>query len=166
MVRSALLLWQPQAEQVVRVETTLNEPLPTIMGNVTQLQQVVINLEQRLDATPAGGTIAVSTRSLGEPLSTWRWRSGIRGPASRRSISPRSSIHFLPPSLLGKARGLGCRCALASYKDQGTIIVDSRDGRGSTFMVILPVIPRVELSRRAHRMLQPALTASQDEGVC
>ena len=43
MVRSALLLWQPQAEQVVRVETTLNEPLPTIMGNVTQLQQVVIN---------------------------------------------------------------------------------------------------------------------------
>jgi signal transduction histidine kinase len=71
VVRSALLLWQPQAEQVVRVAIALDDPLPPIMGNVTQLQQVLINLlSNALDATPSGGTIAVSTRRQGELPST------------------------------------------------------------------------------------------------
>jgi hypothetical protein len=46
------------------------------------------------------------------------------------------------------------------------ITVDSQDGRGSTFTVFLPVMPRIELpGQGSHQMLQPTLTTSQDKGV-
>jgi len=95
VVRSALLLWQPQAERGVRVKTVLDEPLPPIMGNFTQLQQVVINLlSNALDAIPAGVRLRCPRGSLGEFSSTVVLEVTDTGPASRRSISPRSSIHF------------------------------------------------------------------------
>jgi signal transduction histidine kinase len=169
VVRSALLLWQPQAEQVIRVETALHEPLPTIMGDVTQLQQVVINLlSNALDATPPGGTITVATRCLGELPSTVALEvtdTGTGIPVEHLSKVFDPFFTTKPP---GKGTGLGLSVCFGIVQDhQGTITVDSQDGRGSTFTVIFPVIPRVELSRHgAHRLLQPALTTSQNEGVC
>jgi signal transduction histidine kinase len=169
VVRSALLLWQPQAEQVVRVETVLDEPLPTIMGHFTQLQQVVINLlSNALDATPPGGTIAVSTRRLGEPPSTVALEVTDTGTGISAEHLSKVFDPFFTTKPPGKGTGLGLSVCFGIVQDhQGTITVDSQAGRGSTFTVILPVIPRVELSRQgAHRMLQPALTTGQDEGVC
>jgi signal transduction histidine kinase len=168
VVRSALLLWQPQAEQGVRVETAIEAPLPPIMGNFTQLQQVVINLlSNALDATPTGGTIAVSTRRLGEPPSTVALEvtdTGIGIPTEHLSKVFDPFFTTKPP---GKGTGLGLSVCLGIVQDhQGTITVDSQDGGGSTFIVILPVMPRVERSRQgSHRILQPALTASPNEGV-
>jgi signal transduction histidine kinase len=168
VVRSALLLWQPQAEQAVRVETVLDEPLPAIMGNFTQLQQVVINLlSNAFDAIPAGGTIAVSTRSSGEDppavaLEVTDTGTGIPAEHLSKVFDP-----FFTTKPPGKGTGLGLSVCLGIVQDHhGTITVDSRPGRGSTFIVILPAMPRVELSRQgSHQVLQPALTASQDKGV-
>lgn len=168
VMRSALLLWQPQAEQVVRVKTVLDEPLPPIMGNFTQLQQVVINLlSNALDAIPAGGTIAVSTRSLGEFSSTVVLEvtdTGTGIPAEHLSKVFDPFFTTKPP---GKGTGLGLSVCLGIVQDHhGMITVDSQDGRGSTFTVFLPVMPRVELPRQgSHQMLQPTLTTSQDKGV-
>jgi signal transduction histidine kinase len=169
VVRSALLLWQPQAEQGVRVETVLEAPLPPIMGNFTQLQQVVINLlSNALDATPAGGSIALSTRRLGEPPSTVALQVTDSGAGIAAEHLSRVFDPFFTTKPPGKGTGLGLSVCLGIVQDhQGTITVDSRDGRGATFMMILPVMSCVEPSgQRAHRLLQPALTASQvDEGV-
>jgi signal transduction histidine kinase len=168
VVRSALLLWQPQAEQLVRVETVLEEPLPPIMGNFTQLQQVVINLlSNALDATAAGGTIALYTRSAGGPSSTVVLEvtdTGFGIPVAHLSKVFDPFFTTKPP---GKGTGLGLSVCLGIVQDHhGTISVDSQEGRGSAFIVTLPVMPRPESSSQAsHRMLQPALTASQDEGV-
>ena len=168
VVRSALLLWQPQAEQVVRVETALEEPLPPIMGDVTQLQQVLINLlSNALDATPPGGTIAVSTRSQGEPPSTVALEVADTGTGILAEHLSKVFDPFFTTKPPGKGTGLGLSVCFGIVQDhQGTITVDSQRGRGCTFSVILPVIPRVELAHQgSHRMLQAALTASQDEGV-
>ena len=131
-MRSALLLWQPQAEQVVRVKTVLDEPLPPIMGNFTQLQQVVINLlSNALDAIPAGGTIAVSTRSLGESSSTVVLEvtdTGTGIPAEHLSKVFDPFFTTKPP---GKGTGLGLSVCLGIVQDHhGMITVDSQDGRG------------------------------------
>jgi signal transduction histidine kinase len=168
VVRSALLLWQPQAEQRVRVETVLDEPLPPIMGNFTQLQQVVINLlSNALDATPVGGTIAISTRSVGEipssvVLEVTDTGSGVPVEHLSRVFDP-----FFTTKPPGKGTGLGLSVCLGIIQDHhGTITVESQGGCGSTFIVTLPVMPRVEPARQgSHQLLQPALTASQNKGV-
>jgi signal transduction histidine kinase len=162
------LLWQPQAEQRVRVETVLDESLPPIMGNFTQLQQVVINLlSNALDATPVGSTIVISTRSAGEipssvVLEVTDTGSGILAEHLSRVFDP-----FFTTKPPGKGTGLGLSVCLGIIQDHhGTITVESQGGCGSTFIVTLPVMPRVEPARQgSHQLLQPALTASQNKGV-
>jgi signal transduction histidine kinase len=168
VVRSAILLWQPQAEQLIQVETVLEEPLPSIMGNFTQLQQVVINLvSNALDATPTAGTITLSTRSSGELPSTVLLAvadTGIGIPAEHLSKLFDPFFTTKPP---GKGTGLGLSVCLGIVQDHhGTITVDSQPGRGSTFLVTLPVPPCVEpCGQDSARMLQPALTLEQNEGA-
>jgi signal transduction histidine kinase len=168
VVRSALLLWQPQAEQVVRVETELTEPLPPLMGNFTQLQQVVINLlSNALDATLPGGMIAVSTRSQGHPPATVELEVTDTGTGIPVEHLSRVFDPFFTTKPPGKGTGLGLSVCFGIVQDHhGSITVDSQAGRGSTFIVMLPVTSRVELAQqRSPRTLQPALTARQDEGV-
>jgi signal transduction histidine kinase len=168
VVRSALLLWQPQAERLVHVDTHLEEPLPPIRGNFTQLQQVVINLlSNALDATPAGGTIAVSTRSAGKPLSSVVLEvadtgSGIPAEHLSRVFDP-----FFTTKPPGKGTGLGLSVCLGIVQDHhGMITVQSQVGRGATFTVTLPVTPHAVLSSQVSpQLLLPALLASPSEGV-
>jgi signal transduction histidine kinase len=168
VVRSALLLWQPQVEQRLRVETALEEPLPSINGNFTQLQQVVINLlSNALDATPAGGTIAVYTRSAGTPPSTVLLGVADTGIGIAAEHLSRVFDPFFTTKLPGKGTGLGLSVCLGIVQDHhGTITVDSQEGRGSTFIVALPVAPHAAPARQgSQQMRQSAFAASQDEGV-
>jgi signal transduction histidine kinase len=169
VVRSVLLLWQPQAEQMVRVETDLTERLPALMGNFTQLQQVVINLlSNALDATPPGGRIRVSTRSRGRPPSTVELEVTDTGTGIPPEHLSRVFDPFFTTKPPGKGTGLGLSVCFGIVQDHhGSITVDSRDGCGAAFTVVLPVLPRAERPKeRSHRTLQPALSAPQDGGMC
>jgi signal transduction histidine kinase len=168
VVHTALLLWQPQVEPWVRVETDLEEPLTPVMGNFTQLQQVVINLvSNAFDATPAAGTVTVSTRGVGGPPAAVVLEvadTGIGIPPEHLSKLFDPFFTTKPP---GKGTGLGLSVCLGIVQDHhGTIAVESLPGRGSTFVVTLPVATHVELyGQGCPQMLQPALTANQDEGA-
>ncbi len=140
VVRSALLLWQPQAAQHVRLITNLEPHLAPIMGNVTQLQQVVINLlSNALDASMNGETITVHTHSDGSPAPSVVLEvsdTGIGIPADHLSRVFDPFFTTKPP---GKGTGLGLSVCLGIVRDhQGTITVRSQVGHGSTFVVTLP----------------------------
>jgi signal transduction histidine kinase len=140
VVRSALLLWRPQAEQRVQVITKLARPLVPILGNFTQLQQVVINLlSNALDATEQGGTISVFTRGEGNPAAAVILEVGDTGlgiPVDHLSKVFDPFFTTKPP---GKGTGLGLSVCLGIVRDhQGTITVRSQVGLGSTFVVIFP----------------------------
>jgi signal transduction histidine kinase len=168
VVHTALLLWQPQVEQSVRVETNLQQPLAPIMGNFTQLQQVVINLvSNAFDATPAAGTVTVSTRGAGDSpamvaLEVADTGSGIPPEHLSKLFDP-----FFTTKPPGKGTGLGLSVCLGIVQDHhGTIAVDSLPGRGSTFVVTLPVATPIErCGQGCPQLLHPALTANQDEGI-
>jgi signal transduction histidine kinase len=140
VVRSALLLWRPQAGQRVQIITKLERRLAPIFGNFTQLQQVVINLlSNALDATEQGGTISVFTRGDGNPAASVILEVGDTGlgiPADHLSKVFDPFFTTKPP---GKGTGLGLSVCLGIVRDhQGTITVRSQVGLGSTFVVIFP----------------------------
>jgi signal transduction histidine kinase len=148
VVRSALLLWLPQAQHQVRVSTALESRLPLIMGNFTQLQQVVINLlSNALDATAEGGTIAIHTRSEAgpSPMVTLEIAdTGMGIPSDHLSKVFDPFFTTKPP---GKGTGLGLSVCLGIVQDhQGTITVRSQVGRGSTFIVRLPIAAAPDLA--------------------
>jgi signal transduction histidine kinase len=168
VARSALLLWRPQADQHVRVVTAFEPRLPPTLGDFTQLQQVVINLlGNALDATLAGGSITVQTRSAGEPptavvLEVSDTGSGIAAEHLSRVFDP-----FFTTKPPGKGTGLGLSVCLGIVQEhQGTISVQSQEGQGSTFIVSLPTMrPEEPAVSAPPQIRQPVLTARQDEGA-
>lgn len=167
VIRSALLLWQPQTPQQVRVSTALEPRLPPIMGNFTQLQQVVINLlSNALDATSQGGTIRIHTRNGAGPLPAVTLEvsdTGVGIPPAHLSKVFDPFFTTKPP---GKGTGLGLSVCLGIVQDhQGTITVRSQEGQGSTFIVRLPVAATHEpVDDLLLRTPQPGLTTTSSLG--
>ena len=124
-------------------------------------------MSNALDATPAAGTITVSTRSTGEPPATVRLGVADTGIGIPPEHLSKLFDPFFTTKSPGKGTGLGLSVCLGIVHDHhSTISVESQPGRGSTFLVTLPVTPPVELcGQDCPQMLQPVLTANQDEGV-
>ena len=110
----------------------------------------------------------MSTRSQGQPPSTVVLQVTDTGTGIAAEHLSKVFDPFFTTKPPGKGTGLGLSVCFGIVQDhQGTISVDSQEGGGCTFTAIFPVIPRAELAHQgSHRMLQPAFTAPQDEGVC
>jgi signal transduction histidine kinase len=147
------------------VETSLPAPIGLtrslhagqiyVMGDATQLHQVIVNLTTNAIQAIGGrrGTIAVSTAVI---------HLGADAGSARRSLEPGETVvvtvaddgpgiprdrldnvfdpFFTMPSH-GEGTGLGLSTALRIAHDHGgTITVESEEGKGSTFSVYLPLI--------------------------
>jgi two-component system NtrC family sensor kinase len=116
----------------------------------SQMQSVIMNIVlNALDATEAGGTITVSTAlavTTESPL-----EDGAPHPAVQIVVSdtgcgippenlPRLFDPFFTTKEVGKGTGLGLSVSLGIVeKHEGTIRVTSTVGRGSTFVILLPL---------------------------
>jgi len=118
----------------------VTEPgLPIARGHSTQLQQVILNLlTNAMDATPAGGRIEVTTQVLrgGRELALDVSDSGPGiPPAQQKQIFE----PFFSTKEPGRGTGLGLFISAQIVRDhQGRIEVQSEEGRGSRFRVVLP----------------------------
>lgn len=121
----------------IKVQTELAPNLPPIMGNPTELRQVLINLIfNAVEAMPKGGTITLRTWREGAfvCLSVQDTGVGMSPEVKRRIFDP----FFTTKGEKGTGLGLSI-CYGIITRHKGTIHVESEEGKGTTFTIQLPI---------------------------
>ncbi len=151
-VRSALQLASPALPAGVTVRTRTATGLKPVTITATELTQVLLNLIQNAgDAMPDGGTLTVesvpvvlkepeaSRRALAEGhyvrLTVADSGAGMDEAARQRAFEP-----FFTTKPVGKGTGLGLSVVYGIVRNGGgDIAVESAVGKGTTFVIDLPV---------------------------
>jgi signal transduction histidine kinase len=113
--------------------------LPRVRGQQDQLQQVILNLlTNAIAASSTRGRIEVTTRSASAgrevEVAVADTGSGIPAADRKRIFEP-----FFSTKEAGRGAGLGLFISAEIVREhEGRIEVDSEEGRGSVFRVILP----------------------------
>lgn len=130
----------------VKLVTSLSPDLPRVMGDTTHLQTVFLNLiTNGLDAMPRGGTLTIQTSLLqgGADSDEGGWVSvtisdtgiGITEESKKRIFDP-----FFTTKKVGEGTGLGLAICNQIVKEHGgRLSFESQVGKGSTFVVLLPI---------------------------
>lgn len=113
------------------------DSLPPILVDVTQIEQVFINLIQNAcEAMPMGGSLTIRAQKEGSSvLSTAFTDTGCGIPDNVKHM-------IFDPLFTTKANGLGLGLALSHsiiQRHEGHIELESQEGKGSTFTVRLPI---------------------------
>ena len=195
IVEQAILLTQPkwknqaQAKGIAIQARTDLRPVPTMMGNESDMREMMTNLIfNAVDAMPQGGTITVRTR-------VGVWKYGSMG-ETKTLIPPPShtSTHVvlevsdtgigmteevrqrcLEPFFTTKGeRGTGMGLAMVYgivQRHEGTMEIESVLGQGTTIIIRLPVQHERQVERRrdkSERQLRPlnVLVIEDEPLVC
>ena len=134
-----LLSGQKGFQQIIVVED-LDERLPKVEGDENQLQQLLLNLSlNACEAMPQGGTLLVNTsvRNGNVAVKVSDTGCGIKNEHLDRIFEP-----FFSTKPVGKGTGLGLSVSYGiAQQHGGTLEVESEEGKGSTFTVVLPSVP-------------------------
>ncbi len=131
----ALIDYKLKAINIV-LELNAREVKP-IWAQGERLQQVFINIIlNALDAMPDGGTLRLGVEEQDEFIA-------VRITDTGTGIKKQHLAHIFDPFFttkgVGKGTGLGLSISYAIIKEhEGRILVDSVEGRGTTFTVLLP----------------------------
>lgn len=124
------------------------KPVPTVLANEARLVQAVLNLllnaAWSLAASPAGvNEVRVATRTDGEGQALIEVSD--TGPGIPTDVLPRIFDPFFSTKPTGEGLGLGLSVTHSIITGVGgSIEVESELGRGTTFRVTLPAVPRLE----------------------
>jgi PAS domain S-box-containing protein len=125
----------------VEVVSQLDETLPIILADPDQLGQVFENIIlNAIQAMPEGGQLVVKTSEVSEKLPKSEWVA-ISFADTGMGISQENLNKLFEPLFTTKAKGVGLGLAVVkSLVDGhgGTIEIQSKVGKGSTFTVRLP----------------------------
>ena len=128
----------------VRVIRERNDPA-VVHADADQLEQVALNLlSNAVDAMPRGGRVRINLARDGDEV---RLSVADEGHGIPAEVLPRIFDPFFSTKEIGKGTGLGLAISYGIVQDHGgDIVVESRDGRGAEFTVILPALPDVVIS--------------------
>lgn len=159
----------------VQVRTTMPRGLWSILGDSTQLHQVLLNLcVNARDAMPEGGTVQISASNvtLDQAYATLHPEAkpgpyvciqvADTGSGMSPAVVEKAFDLFFTTKALGQGTGLGLSTSLGIVKSHGGFIqVETELGRGSTFSVYLPAQDESAPARTAET--SPELPLGQDE---
>ncbi len=141
LLDEALEVVQPRAnQQEVEVERRIEPSLPTVRGDLRQLGEVLVNLfVNALEAMPDGGRLTIAVATEPDPTRADRVRIDVSdtGPG----IAQEDLDRLFEPFYTTKAAGSGLGLAITGgivERHGGSLHVESRLGRGTTFSVRLP----------------------------
>ncbi len=128
----------------INLTTDLKGEIPTIQGNSGMLQQVFTNIIiNALHAMEGGGNLIIASRyapQLGEFSGAVEVSFSDDGCGIPEDIQNNIFEPFFTTKEVGKGTGLGLSVSYGIIKDHGgEIKVESFEGCGTTFIIILPV---------------------------
>ncbi|MHB8076451.1 ATP-binding protein [Desulfosporosinus fructosivorans] len=126
--------------QKVRVELLLDNTLSQILADTEKLKQVFVNIiVNAAEAMPDGGKLEIITKETDSIVIISFSDTGEGIPAEEK-------LRIFDPFYTTKKTGTGLGLSISYQSVQlhgGTIDVESDLGRGSTFIISLPVIPKL-----------------------
>jgi signal transduction histidine kinase/CheY-like chemotaxis protein len=168
--RTAKLL-KASLPKKITLDFTLTEDLPRIEADISQIQQVVVNLVTNAAEAIGSGVGAISVRTgaircdeecLGKGVVHDGLAAGSYvfvevaddGPGFDEATQAKLFDPFFTTKFTG--RGLGLPAVLGIVRSHGgTILVDSEVGRGSRLQVLLPALGAAEPGSEASEQRKP-----------
>ncbi|HMP82403.1 MAG TPA: ATP-binding protein, partial [Verrucomicrobiota bacterium] len=151
VVRELTSLAKDTFPRSITIETSISQNLPSIVGNSTQIHQVLMNLcVNARDAMPEGGVLrlAVTTETFGPNASDPELPVAGQYVAltvadTGQGMTPEVLERIFDPFYTTKGDGKGTGLGLATVKDivknhDGFLTVSSEVGKGTTVKVLLP----------------------------
>ena len=125
------------ARNQIQVELRLADPCPMVLADADQMSQVMINLVMNaVHAMPEGGTLRVALAP--EPQMV-RLTVADTGHGVPREVIKKIFDPFFTTKEFGKGTGLGLTVVKGIIEEhQGSIAVESQEGMGTTFTILLP----------------------------
>jgi two-component system, NtrC family, sensor kinase len=119
----------------INIIFTPAQDLPPVLCNADQIRQVFLNLAlNAIDAMPDGGTLTVRTEAGPTVALVEIQDTGI-------GMSEQTRAHLFEPFWTNKPNGTGLGLSISAHivtQHGGRIEVESIEGQGSTFRVVLP----------------------------
>jgi signal transduction histidine kinase len=139
IVRRTVQILSSDRDDEVALELDLVDDLPRIRVDAEQLRQVLMNLVRNATQAMNGrGRVIVATRARGIPSAKW---VELKVTDSGPGISQKVLKNLFVPFYTTKNRGTGLGLAISQRLVQsagGTIEVNTHEGAGTTFTVVLP----------------------------
>ncbi|MFA7007351.1 MAG: ATP-binding protein [Elusimicrobiales bacterium] len=127
----------------VELSRQLASGLPKIFFSAVQVQQIVINLANNsIDAMPKGGTLTVGTALSGLRPGCVELRVRDTGEGIPKERREKIFEPFFTTKEVGKGTGLGLSLVYEIVHNHGGVIeLESEEGKGSCFTILLPIQP-------------------------
>jgi len=175
LVRETLEIIRHTIDKSIRVNTKLDEALPTIVGDAGQIQQVVMNLcVNARDSMSGGGRLSIATETAvvgkadplvpsdAKPGPYVKILVGDSGTGMDKDIMARIFDPFFTTKAAGQGSGLGLSVVYGIVKGhEGFVTVSSQPGHGSQFNVFFPISGQPEIPE----MISTATPRGRDELV-
>jgi len=139
LLEGILLMMEKQMKEVnVKIVTRFEPKIPEIMASTHQMRQVILNLfKNAKEAMPRGGTLTVRTEKEDTKVLI---RIQDTGTGIPEEIRNKIFEAFFTTKQKVKGVGLGLSVCYGIIKDHGgEIRVDSKEGKGTTFTISLPI---------------------------
>lgn len=139
LVREGLYFLESRCEREgISLVRQLEEGIPEITADASQLHQVLVNLVvNAIQAMPHGGTLTIQTCAEGDRILLVVEDTGT---GMTQETMKQLFIPFFTTKAIGQGTGLGLSVAHGIVTSHGgTIRAESQVGKGSRFVVVLPV---------------------------